>query len=289
MRVLRGFQRSQGPLLAAAIAYYALLSVVPLLILSVVALSELVEQTVILATLARYLEWLFPSQSTAFLDEVSHFLEHRAAIGAVLLLTMLFFSSLAFSLLEKAMATIFGHRSSAAEKRHFLASALLPYCFVVLLAVCLLALTIASVAIEALADKTVHVLGSDWSLRGLSSELLYLAGLAIEVLIVTAIYRVMPVGRIRLQHAFVGACTAMLLWEVVRRVLTWYLTTLSKASLVYGPLASAVVALFSMEIAATVLLLGAQVIAEYEKLEGDLVSEAEAAHREEEGERACTP
>lgn len=82
----------------------------PLLILSVIALSHLVEQAELLATLGHYLEWLVPSQSKAFLNEVSAFLENRAAIGVVLLLTMLFFSSLAFSVLEKAMAVIFAHR-----------------------------------------------------------------------------------------------------------------------------------------------------------------------------------
>lgn len=48
--------------------------------------------------------------------------------------------------------------------------------------------------------------------------------------------------------------------------MVWYFTTLSKASVVYGSLTTAVVALFSMEIAAMLDLLGAQVIAEYEKI-----------------------
>jgi hypothetical protein len=54
--------------------------------------------------------------------------------------------------------------------------------------------------------------------------------------------------------------------RIVLRSLVWYLATLSKASVVYGSLTTAVVVLFSFELAAT-LLLGAQVIAEYEKLE----------------------
>jgi membrane protein len=53
---------------------------------------------------------------------------------------------------------------------------------------------------------------------------------------------------------------------VIRHILVWFFTTLSKASVVYGPLATAVVAMFSMEIAATLLLFGAQLIAEYECL-----------------------
>jgi uncharacterized BrkB/YihY/UPF0761 family membrane protein len=45
----------------------------------------------------------------------------------------------------------------------------------------------------------------------------------------------------------------------------WYFATMSRASVVYGSLTTAVVALFSMEIIATLLLLGAQVISEYER------------------------
>ena len=36
LRILKGFQRNQGLLLAGAVAYYALLSIVPFLILAVI-------------------------------------------------------------------------------------------------------------------------------------------------------------------------------------------------------------------------------------------------------------
>lgn len=265
LQTLRSFSRNQGLLLAAAIAYYALLSVVPLLIISVIALSHLVSEAELLATIERYLEWLVPSQSATFLREISVFLENRTAVGAVLLATMLFFSSLAFSVLEKAMAVIFAHRAET-QQRHFLTSALLPYCFVVLLGVALLGVTIASIALEAISRESVVVFGHEWSLRGFSGELLYLLGLGAEGLILTAIYLVMPVGHLQLRHALFGGFTATAIWEVIRHLLVWFFATLSKASVVYGPLATAVVALFSMEIAATVILLGAQVIAEYERL-----------------------
>jgi membrane protein len=50
-----------------------------------------------------------------------------------------------------------------------------------------------------------------------------------------------------------------------RHVLVWYFATLSQLSVVYGSLTTAIVVLFSLEIAATILLLGAQVISEYER------------------------
>lgn len=265
-RTLKNFSRNQGMLLAGAIAYYALLSVLPLLILAVIALSHLVDQAILLSTLGHYLEWLVPSQSKALLTDISDFLDNRISIGVVLFATMLFFSSLAFSVLEKAMSVIFAQRGFV-HKRHFMVSAVLPYCFVLLLCIALLALTLASVALQAMAQESMHLLGRDWSFRGLSGALLYLLGLGAESLILAGLYLAMPVGRMPLRHALIGGVTATALWEIIRHILIWYFTTLSKASVVYGSLTTAVVALFSMEIAATLLLLGAQVIAEYEHLE----------------------
>src|SRR5712672_369875 len=96
-RVLKAFRANQGLLLAGAVAYYALLSIVPLLILIVIALSKFIDQTELLETLRRYLEWVIPSQSVSIVHELSNFLEHRDFIGWILLLTMIFFSSLAFT------------------------------------------------------------------------------------------------------------------------------------------------------------------------------------------------
>jgi membrane protein len=87
-----------------------------------------------------------------------------------------------------------------------------------------------------------------------------------EIFVLTSVYLVMPVGRLRLSHALIGGVTAAVLWEITRHVLVWYLATLSQVSVVYGSLTTAIVVLLSLEIAATLLLFGAQVIAEYEQL-----------------------
>ncbi|MCU0939707.1 MAG: YihY/virulence factor BrkB family protein, partial [Burkholderiaceae bacterium] len=74
------------------------------------------------------------------------------------------------------------------------------------------------------------------------------------------------VGRLRLSHALFGAATATLLWELTRHALLWYFARLSQIGAVYGSLTTAIAVLLSLELAATLLLLGAQVIAEYERL-----------------------
>jgi YihY family inner membrane protein len=265
-RVLKGFQTNQGLLLAGAVAYYALLSVVPLLILIVIALSHWVDQGELLSTLGRYLEWIMPGQAPAVVKELSNFVQHRDVIGWVLLATMLFFSSLAFTVLEKAMAVIFLHRF-AIRRRHFLVSAMLPYVYILSVGVGLLVVTFVSGGLQAMARNSIYFLGWEWSLEGVSGVLLYLLGLVGEIFLLTSIYMVMPVGRLSWRHALIGGATAALLWEVTRRVLVWYFGTLSQVSVVYGSLTTAIIVLFTLEIAATLLLLGAQVISEYERID----------------------
>ena len=262
----KGFRKNQGFLLAGAIAYYALLSVVPFLILTVMALSHLIDQAELLGTLKRYLEWLVPSQSSALLADLNRFLENGVAIGLVLLATILFFSSLAFSVLEKSMAVIFSHRGII-KQRHFLTSALLPYLLVFFLGAGLLLLTILTINLEAMALMSIAFFKWHWSLSGLSRVLFYLLGLSAETIVLTSIYLFIPVGRTAFRHALIGGLVTASLWEIIRHQLIWYFQMMSSASVVYGSLTTAVIALFSMEIIATLLLLGAQFISEYERLD----------------------
>lgn len=266
LQVLKAFSRNQGLLLAGAVAYYALLSVVPLLILTVIALSHWIEAAELLDTLGRYLEWLMPGQSRAIVGELANFLTHRDVVGWVLLGTMLFFSSLAFTVLEKAMSVIFLHRF-AVRRRHFAVSALLPYVYILCLGFGLLVVTLVAGGLQAIGEKSISFLGREWSLEGLSGLLLYLLGLSGEIFLLTSVYMVMPVGKLSWRHALIGGATAALLWEGTRHVLVWYFGTLSQVNVVYGSLTTAIVVLLSLEIAATLLLLGAQVISEYERIE----------------------
>jgi membrane protein len=266
LRVLRAFRKNQGLLLAGAVAYYALLSIVPLLILIVIALSHLVDQALLLETLERYLGWMLPGQSQPIIDELAGFLQHRDVLGWVLAATLLFFSSLAFTVLENAMSIIFFHRV-AVRRRHFLISAVIPYCYILFLGVGLLVVTLVAAGLEVIGRGTIEFLGLYWSLDPLSRAALYLVGVAGEILVVTSIYLVMPVGRLRLRHALIGGATAALLWELTRHLLVWYFARLSQVNVVYGSLTTAIVVLLSLEFLAGLLLLGAQVISEYERIE----------------------
>jgi membrane protein len=264
-RVLCGFRANQGLLLAGAIAYYALLSTVPLLILSVIALSHLIPEHELLDTIGRYLAWLVPGQSNAVVAELRGFLDHRDVVGWVLLLTMLFFSSLAFAVLENALSVIFVHRI-VDRKRSLVMKLLLPYIYVACLAVGLLLVTVVAGGLENLGEYSVELFGREFPLGRFSRLLLYLLGLGGEIVLLTSVYVVMPAGRLDLRHALLGAASAVFLWELTRHVLVWYFATLSQVGVVYGSMTATIVVLLSLELGATLVLLGAQVIAEYERV-----------------------
>lgn len=264
-QVFAGFRANQGFLLAGAVAYYTLLSLVPMLALILVVLSQFRETPALLAAVREYLALVSPAQTEALIAQISVFLENWRAVGVAGLVLLLFFSSLTFTVLENAMAVIFFHRV-AIKRRHFLISAIIPYCYILLLAGGMLIVSIVSTGLTALDTRSVMIMGHFWSLDGTGTMLIYLSGILGEIALLTSLYLVMPVGRLALRHALIGGLTAALLWELTRHALVWYFSTLSLVNVIYGSFGAAIAILLSLEAAAIILLLGAQVIAEYERI-----------------------
>jgi YihY family inner membrane protein len=264
LKVLRDFHGNQGLLLAGAVAYYTLLSIVPLFAIILVGLSHFINEDQLIQTIARNLDLLIPGYADSLANQVRTFLLRRHLVGVVGFIIMLFFSSMAFSVLESTMAVIFSHRKQSLQRPFFI-SAIIPYVYILLMALGLLLVTMISGALDALERQQVLLLGYELSLKGSSRILLYLMGMGGMVLMLTSFYLVMPVGRISFRHALSGAVTATVLWEIIRRILVWYYSKLSLVNVIYGSLATTVVALLSIEVAVIILLLGAQVIAEFDR------------------------
>jgi membrane protein len=264
MRVVSDFRRNQGLLLSGAVAYYTLLSIVPLSILALIGLSRYVPEEQLFHTLSTYLEMIIPGYAATLTDQVRVFLEHRNVIGIVGLLVMLFFSSIAFTVLENAMSVIFFHRVQI-KRRHFFVSAVIPYVYILALGLGIAIVSFITGAIETVEKRNVIVLGLRLSLDGISGAALYASGIVGEVLLLTSLYLVMPGVHITFRRALIGGIAATVLWEITRRALVWYYSAISMVNLIYGSFATAVVALLSAEAVALILLLGAQVIAELER------------------------
>ena len=260
------FRANQGILLSGAIAYYTLLSIIPLFTLLLTGLSHFFAEEQLLTIVQNNLSLLIGEQSEVLTSQIATFIDHRETVSWVVLLVLVFFSSMAFTVLENAMSVIFFHRVII-HRRHFLISAIIPYIYIALLGLSILVITLISGAMNMLDQNQITVFISTWKMNSLTGAFLYGLGMIGLTLLLTSFYMVMPVGRISFRHALIGSVSVVILWEAIRHILVWYFSTLSMINLIYGSLATTIVALVFLEMAAMILLFGAQLIAEYERLD----------------------
>lgn len=263
-RTLVSFRANQGILLAGAIAYYTLLSIIPLFTLLIVALSHLIDEQELLQIVQNNLSLIFGDQAALLTQQMHIFLENRHTVGWIGLVILVFFSSMAFTVLENAMSVIFFHRVKI-HRRHFLISAIIPYLYILVSGVGILLITVISGALSVLHGQVITVFFWTLELDSVTGGILYLFGIIGLTLLLTSFYMVMPVGNISFRHALMGSFCVAVLWEITRHVLVWYFSTLSMVNIIYGSLTTAVLALVFLEVAAIILLFGAQAIAECER------------------------
>jgi membrane protein len=262
-RVLGSFWENRGILLAGGVGYNALLSLVPFLTLSVAALSVFFDEGRILAMLRPELTQLVPQHADAVLQAAQTFLQNQASTRVVSVVLMLLFSSVAFRMLEEAVAAIF-HTPGRIAHRRFWVSALLPYMFMLLLMVCLFLVTLLTVSLDALDHLPLGAFALGRPLAYGIKQLLRLSGFLGLVALFAGIYRVLPVVRISARRALLAGLAAAVLWRLTAALVVYFFANLSMVNVLYGSLATVVVVLLSLEVVFIILLLGAQVIAELE-------------------------
>lgn len=251
-------------LMAGAIAYNALLSLVPFFALILLAISSFMDASGLLETLHETIEVMIPGQSEVIIDQVRVLLTGREGLGWVAVALLVFFSASAFLVLEDALERIFEHRS-VLHRRHFLVSVIIPYLYMLVVAAGLIGLTVVSGVVSGFEARLPETIWGVEFRDPFSSTLGFVAAFFFQVMLLTSFYLVMPVGRISVAAALAGGVFAGLLWDGIRRILSWYLSSISAVDVVYGSLGAVIVALILLEVGAVILLAGAQVIAEYER------------------------
>ncbi len=262
-RVLGEFRRNRGFLLAGALGYNTLLSIVPLFALVAVALSSVLDEAALIQTVTTQAEALLPGRGDAVTQAFVAFVDRRAAISAVGVGVLLFFAAIAFRMLDEAFAAVF-HRHRRVRQRTPVRAVVLPLLYVLVIGLGLFALTLVMVAFDALPQQGMRLFGLTIA-TSTAVPLVKSLAFAGLVLLLSSFYWVMPLAHVRPRRALIGGLVASLLWEAVRSIMMWYFANLSLVHVVYGSLGSVVVLLLGLEVAAIILLLGAQIIAELER------------------------
>jgi membrane protein len=264
-RVLRDFfLRSHGLLLTGAVAYNMMLSLIPLSAVLVVVFSHFFDQRLLMESLSAEVALIAPGFVPTLSDVLDGFLQNRKLVGWIGLLVLLFFSSMAFRVLEDSIAIIF-HRPLPTLKRKFWVSALMPYLFILIVGLGLIVVTSANAIIDAQSQIHHPFPRIDAMMRNHIGGVIYLTGVLGLVLLFTLFYKIMPVTKVSFRRALAGGLTAAILWEITRHLLVAYYTNISMVNAIYGSMATIIIVLFTLEAVALILLLGAQVIADLQR------------------------
>lgn len=264
-RVLRDFfLRNNGLLLTSAVAYNALLSLVPLTSVMLVFFSQFYEEELIIDAIMTEVALIAPGATGLLADVLTAFMASRELAGWIGILVLLFFGSLAFRVLQNAMAIIF-HRPLPTLKRKFWVSALIPYLFIGLVAAGLIVVTALTAVIESPRGRVLAFGSFNVHYSSVAAVVLHVVGWLGLVLLFTTLYKVMPAAKVSFRLALAGGLTAAVLWEGLRFLLTGYFANISMVNAVYGSMATTIIVLLTMEAVALIVLIGAQVIADLQR------------------------
>ena len=261
------FFRDRGTHLAAMIAYFALLSLVPLIFLSLAILGAFgrAEES---SSLVEELQALFPSQSIEDIVSVVRAIQRNAATLGIVGAVFLFWSSLSlFSVLESAFNIVYGRPNRPFLRGKALALVLLVASLVVLFA----GLVVGTFGYAVLRDFAPGFVASGWVAYVLS--LLVSTGAIFLFLLV--VYSRLTNVQLHFRDVLPGAVLAAILLQATFQVLPTFFRLSGDAILSLRALGTPVLLLIWLYVASNVIVLGAEV--NWWMTQDDAVEDGEAA------------
>ncbi len=255
----RKFYADDCPTLAAAISFYALLSLIPVLFLVIALLGYVVgsSEETFKAVLASAREFI-PHLSEDFTRNLEWVVANRGRLSWLGLASLVIASGLVFHATEFALDRLF----AVGKRRSFLRSRLLSMSIVVAMGVVLLFSFYVGLVFHTFnADPDLVPLGKALVLplaRGLRVQ--YLTSVMLVLVSFTLALRIFPHVRVPWREAFLGASVGTVLWELARRFFLWYLANMAQFYVVYGSLGALVAVMVWIYMSATIFLYAAECV-----------------------------
>lgn len=264
-KVYERWQNDDGPLMAAAVAYYAALSFFPLLLVLISGLGLVLQYTYwgqgaeqqVLSTISNY-------ASPVVRDKVATMLNHvqrNAALGGPLgIVTLIFASVTLFVHFEKAFDRVWNVDSPKskgifAAAKNVLITRLRAFLMLSGIGTLILGVFIAGMVLSTLRSWTADYLPyAKWVWWGLGIG----ASVTVNTCVFTLLYRLLPKVRVRWSEAFRGGMLAASFWEASRLILAAFV--LGNKFSAYGIVGSFIAIMLWIYIASSIIFLGAEYI-----------------------------
>ena len=264
-RVAKEMQQIESTHLAAGVAYYALLSLFPLL-LGLLALGGiLLSSEGTYQGLLSFVTENLPG-SKAFVEQnVGEVVEFRGVVGVGAILGFLWTASIGFGAVARSVNRAWGIRVN----RPFYVAKPLHILMALAVGALFLISTSATSVIEVITDpeRDFGIPAQEFFLQlGLGHLALRMVPWGINIFIFLMIYRFAPNCKTYWRYIWPGAVVAAVLLEVSKGLFLWYLDNVAIYNEVYGSVTSVIVLLFWIYVSALILILGAEIGAEHSRM-----------------------
>ena len=247
------FLRQGCPSLAAALAFFSLLSLFPLVFLLLYGIGFLVSQNVIGEQfMLSFLKGFLPSLGERLAEEL-HRISSLDSVRWIVLLSFFWFGGLVFYELDYALNVVF----QSTQKRHPLISTAISIALLGSTGLLLFTSYVATQAIAFLTAYAPRLWGLDLvALAAHEFHLTYTLPFGLAFLAVSLLYRLVPRRRPRWRDAMAGALTFGLLWVAAKLLFVNYGDFATVYARLYGSLLEIVLLLLWVYYSAGLLLFG---------------------------------
>jgi membrane protein len=260
---LKGFYDSDNLTYAASIAYYALLSLFPFLLLVFALLgrstADVDNRNTVLDFALRY----FPTQFDFITTQLDAFRTNTISVGVAGTIALVWGSLGVFGAISTAVNYAWGVEEQRSFWKHKLVSFLM---LLVAGLILMIATLLVGASQVASASWFTEVLEGFPGLEFLRSFTIRHATTLLFILVVAFIYYFIPNAKVRLRDVWIGALVTGLLWKGVFEGFSWYIRDMSRFTRVNGSIAAVVVFLVWVYVQAVILLYGVEFTAAYARL-----------------------
>lgn len=251
-------QRTLKPdtsVMASAIAYFALFSLFPLILLSISIASFSLGPDVDQHIIVQRLEFLAPALSQLLGDNIDQIIRARGSVSSVALVGLIWSASSVFYTLTHTLNEIWHKKQSrAAWKRRGLA-------ILFVLGFAGPTLFLISLAGSVLANLRFWLPNQILPFRG---EISLVLTILLDIALFMAIYMMLPHGKSTWREILPGAFGAGLLWEMAKKTfLAFVATYISISNLVYGTVAAIIAFLVWAYVGSLIFLFGSYLSVSY--------------------------
>jgi membrane protein len=257
------FDQDNGAVISRSIAYYALFSLFPLLLVLISLGTSFLAAGPTQEGILELVERVIPAATDLVQDNIEQVLEAQSTVSILALLGLIWSASGVFTAMYRAVNRAWGNpKSQLFWREKFFGLAL-----VFIVGLLLLATTLYSTLISLLQGWRGAFF--DWELPAYARTpqlwdwLSTLLPPLITAVTFIILYRTIPRNRVAWRDVWLGGLIAGLIWEAARRLYTWYLSNFASHSLIYGSVGAIIGFLLWSYLSAMILLLGAEFTAQH--------------------------